>query len=45
MALYKYVVFCVSERGFDQQLWFDSLEYALPDMDGDGVHTYLDKLL
>lgn len=27
----------------NEELWMDYVEYALPDMDGDGVHTYLDK--
>ncbi|MGL6105586.1 hypothetical protein [Romboutsia sp.] len=27
----------------NEELLKDYLEYALPDMDGDGVHTYLDK--
>ena len=27
----------------NEDLWLDYVEYALPDMDGDGVHTYLDK--
>ena len=27
----------------NEELWLDYVEYALPDMDGDGVHTYLDK--
>ncbi|WP_250673268.1 hypothetical protein LZ906_017050 (plasmid) [Paraclostridium ghonii] len=27
----------------NEELWIDYVEYALPDMEGDGVHTYLDK--
>jgi hypothetical protein len=27
----------------NEDLWLDYVEYALPDMDEDGVHTYLDK--
>jgi hypothetical protein len=27
----------------NEELLLDYMEYALPDMDGDGVHTYLDK--
>lgn len=27
----------------NEELWMDYVEYALPDMEGDGVHTYLDK--
>ncbi|MCU9809622.1 hypothetical protein LEQ06_16570 [Paraclostridium sp. AKS46] len=27
----------------NEELWLDYLEYALPDIEGDGVHTYLDK--
>lgn len=27
----------------NEDLWLDYVEYALPDMNGDGVHTYLDK--
>ncbi|GAA0703079.1 hypothetical protein GCM10008904_09900 [Paraclostridium ghonii] len=27
----------------NEELWMDYVEYALPDMKGDGVHTYLDK--
>lgn len=32
-----------SKRMTNEELLLDYLEYALPDMDGDGVHTYLDK--
>lgn len=32
-----------SKRMTNEALLKDYLEYALPDMDGDGVHTYLDK--
>ncbi|MGL5716774.1 MAG: hypothetical protein ACRCX2_27410 [Paraclostridium sp.] len=32
-----------SKRMTNEELLNDYLEYALPDMDGDGVHTYLDK--
>ncbi len=32
-----------SKRMTDEELLKDYMEYALPDMDGDGVHTYLDK--
>ena len=27
----------------NEEIWLDYVEYALPDMDGDGIHTYLDK--
>ena len=27
----------------NEEIWLDYVEYALPDMDGDGVYTYLDK--
>lgn len=27
----------------NEELWLDYVEYALPDIEGDGVHTYLDK--
>ena len=27
----------------NEELWLDYVEYALPDMEGDGGHTYLDK--
>lgn len=27
----------------DEELWLDYVEYALPDIEGDGVHTYLNK--
>lgn len=27
----------------NEELWLDYVEYALPDMEEDGVHTYLDK--
>lgn len=27
----------------NEDLWLDYVEYALPDIEGDGVHTYLDK--
>lgn len=27
----------------NEELWLDYVEYTLPDMEGDGVHTYLDK--
>ncbi|MEG2246528.1 MAG: hypothetical protein RR942_14460 [Romboutsia sp.] len=27
----------------NEEIWLDYVEYALPDIDGDGVHTYLDK--
>ncbi len=32
-----------SKRMTDEELLKDYREYALPDMDGDGIHTYLDK--
>ncbi len=32
-----------NRRLSNEELWLDYVEYALPDMDGDGVHTYLDK--
>ncbi|KKY00975.1 hypothetical protein VN21_11195 [Paraclostridium benzoelyticum] len=27
----------------NEELWWDYVEYALPDIEGNGVHTYLDK--
>ena len=27
----------------NEELWLDYVEYALPDMESDGVYTYLDK--
>lgn len=27
----------------NEELWSDYVEYALPDIEGNGVHTYLDK--
>lgn len=27
----------------DEELWLDYVEYALPNIEGDGVHTYLNK--
>ncbi|MDK2587351.1 hypothetical protein QOZ83_16015 [Romboutsia sedimentorum] len=27
----------------NEELWVDYVEYALPDIEEDGVHTYLDK--
>lgn len=27
----------------NEEIWLDYVDYALPDMNGDGVHTYLDK--
>lgn len=27
----------------NEELWLDYVEYALPDIEGEGVHTYLDK--
>ncbi|MCU9809996.1 hypothetical protein LEQ06_18760 [Paraclostridium sp. AKS46] len=32
-----------SKRMTNEELLKDYVEYALPDMEGDGVHTYLDK--
>ena len=32
-----------SKRMTNDELLNDYIEYALPDMNGDGVHTYLDK--
>ncbi|MEF9992730.1 MAG: hypothetical protein RRZ84_07290 [Romboutsia sp.] len=32
-----------SKRMTNEELLKDYMEYALPDIDGDGVHTYLDK--
>lgn len=34
---------CYNRKLSNEELWIDYVEYALPDMDGDGVHTYLDK--
>ncbi|MGL5752796.1 MAG: hypothetical protein ACRCXT_19815 [Paraclostridium sp.] len=32
-----------SKRMTNEELLIDYIEYALPDMNGEGVHTYLDK--
>ncbi|MEG2985534.1 MAG: hypothetical protein RR835_12595 [Peptostreptococcaceae bacterium] len=34
---------CYNRKLSNEDIWLDYVEYALPDMDGDGVHTYLDK--
>ncbi|MEG1286365.1 MAG: hypothetical protein RSD22_11595 [Romboutsia sp.] len=34
---------CYNRKLSNEEIWLDYVEYALPDMDGDGVHTYLDK--
>jgi len=34
---------CYNRNLSNEEIWLDYVEYALPDMDGDGVHTYLDK--
>jgi hypothetical protein len=34
---------CYNTKLSNEEIWLDYVEYALPDMDGDGVHTYLDK--
>ena len=34
---------CYNRKLSNEETWLDYVEYALPDMDGDGVHTYLDK--
>ena len=34
---------CYNRKLSNEELWLDYIEYALPDMGGDGVHTYLDK--
>ena len=34
---------CYTRKLSNEELWLDYIEYALPDMGGDGVHTYLDK--
>ncbi|MEX6588256.1 hypothetical protein [Paraclostridium bifermentans] len=32
-----------NSKSSNEELWLDYVEYALPDMEGDGGHTYLDK--
>lgn len=34
---------CYNSKLSNEEIWLDYVEYALPDMEGDGVHTYLDK--
>ena len=34
---------CYNRKLSNEEIWLDYVGYALPDMDGDGVHTYLDK--
>ncbi|MGL5712981.1 MAG: hypothetical protein ACRCX2_08175 [Paraclostridium sp.] len=34
---------CYNRKLSNEEIWLDYVEYALPDMDGDGVHTYLYK--
>jgi hypothetical protein len=34
---------CYNRKLSNEEIWLDYVEYALPDMDRDGVHTYLDK--
>lgn len=34
---------CYNRKLSNEEIWLDYVEYGLPDMDGDGVHTYLDK--
>ncbi|MGL6104576.1 hypothetical protein [Romboutsia sp.] len=34
---------CYNRKLCNEEIWLDYVEYALPDMDGEGVHTYLDK--
>jgi hypothetical protein len=34
---------CYNRKLSNEEIWLDYLDYALPDMDGDGIHTYLDK--
>ena len=34
---------CYNRKLSNEEIWLDYVEYALPDMDGDWVHTYLDK--
>ncbi|WP_270943267.1 hypothetical protein [Romboutsia lituseburensis] len=34
---------CYNRKLSNEELWLDYVEYALPDMDRKGVHTYLDK--
>lgn len=34
---------CYNRKLSNEELWLDYVAYALPDMDGEGVHTYLDK--
>lgn len=34
---------CYNRKLSNEELWLDYVEYALPDMDGKGVHTYLYK--
>ena len=42
-ASLNYYLQYYSKRMTNEELLIDYVEYALPDMDGDGVHTYLDK--
>lgn len=39
----NYYLKSYSKRLSNEELLLDYIEYALPDLDGDGVHTYLDK--
>ncbi|MGL5714064.1 MAG: hypothetical protein ACRCXT_03180 [Paraclostridium sp.] len=34
---------CYNRKLSNEELWLDYVDYALPAMDGEGVHTYLDK--
>jgi hypothetical protein len=34
---------CYNRKLLNEEIWLDYVEYALPDLKEDGVHTYLDK--
>lgn len=38
-----YYLKCYNRKLSNEDLWLDYVEYSFSDMDGDGVHTYLDK--
>ncbi len=38
-----YYLKCYNRKLSNEELWLDYVEYSLPDMEGDGVPTYLDK--
>lgn len=39
----NYYLQSYSKRLTNEELLIDYIEYSLPDLEGDGVHTYLDK--